>query len=169
MTLQTINSFLAQNGLLCIFIIVLLEYMNLPGFPAGIILPAAGIWTSATRSSLFMALLVSVAAGLIGSILLYLLGLYGGEFFIDKYTKRFPKHKASIDKAFDFIRRKGNGGLFISKLIPMVRTIISIPAGVIRMDFKEYIFYSALGILLWNGGFIAAGYFLGEKAFQLLG
>lgn len=168
MTPQTINSFLAQYGLLCIFVIVLLEYMNLPGFPAGIILPAAGMWTSATKASLLMALLVSVAAGLIGSLLLYLAGRFGGEFLVDKYIKRFPKQKASIDKTFDFIRRKGKAGIFIGKLIPMARTIISIPAGLMRMDIKEYILYSTLGILVWNGGFIAAGYFLGEKAFQLL-
>ena len=59
-------------------------------------------------------------------------------------------------------------GIFISKLIPMIRTIISIPAGVIRMNFVKYTISSALGIFVWNFFLIGAGYVMGDQVFQLL-
>ena len=67
-----------------------------------------------------------------------------------------------IEGKMEFLRSKGNLGVFISKLIPMVRTLISIPAGVIRLNFLEYSIYSALGILIWNGAFMSAGYIFGD-------
>lgn len=61
-----------------------------------------------------------------------------------------------------FLREKGGVGIFVSKLIPMVRTLISIPAGVIRMDLTRYIVSSTLGITVWNLIFVGGGYFFGE-------
>lgn len=85
------------------------------------------------------------------------------------YVKRFPKQQQAIDRNFEIIRQKGCVGIFISKLIPMVRTLISIPAGVLRIDFVKYTISSALGICIWNFFFVGAGYLMGEKVFELLG
>ena len=60
-------------------------------------------------------------------------------------------------------------GVFVGKLLPMVRTIVSIPAGVVKMDLMKYTVSSACGILIWNFAFIGAGYVLGDQVFQLLG
>ena len=59
--------------------------------------------------------------------------------------------------------------VFISRLIPVARTIIAIPAGVLKMDFLKYTIYSACGIFIWNGVFISAGYILGEGIFKYIG
>lgn len=85
------------------------------------------------------------------------------------YVKRFPKQQQAIDRNFEIIRQKGCVGIFISKLIPMVRTLISIPAGVLRIDFVKYTISSALGICIWNFFFVGTGYLMGEKVFELLG
>ena len=66
------------------------------------------------------------------------------------------------------LREKGGAGVFVSKLLPMVRTLISIPAGVVRMDFRVYTVSSAMGVFLWNLVFIGAGYFFGEAAINVL-
>lgn len=66
------------------------------------------------------------------------------------------------------LREKGGIGVFVSKLLPMVRTIISIPAGMVRMDFMIYTVSSVLGIFLWNLVFVGAGYFFGEAALHVL-
>lgn len=166
MTLEIVMQYFARYGGIAIFVIVLLEYLNLPGFPAGVIMPLAGVWAAKGNINFIIALLITVAAGLLGSLLLYLLGYKGGELFLSKYMKKFPKQKAAIDKNLELIRKKGCIGIFFSKLIPMVRTIISIPAGVLKINIWEYIVSSTLGILVWNLFFVGAGYYLGDAVFQ---
>ncbi|SCJ93396.1 SNARE associated Golgi protein [uncultured Clostridium sp.] len=162
MDVNGVISYLSHYGMIFLFIVILLEYLNLPGFPAGIILPVAGIWVANSNHSFITALIISVLAGLIGSCVLYGLGLFGGEFLLKKYVNKFPKQGKYIEEKIEFLRSKGNVGVFVSKLIPMVRTLISIPAGVIRLNFLEYSLYSALGILIWNGAFMSAGYLFGD-------
>lgn len=166
MTLEIVMQYFARYGGIAIFVIVLLEYLNLPGFPAGVIMPLAGVWAAKGNINFMIALLITVAAGLLGSLLLYLLGYKGGELFLSNYIKKFPKQKAAVDKNLDLIRKKGCIGIFFSKLIPMVRTIISIPAGVLKINIWEYIVSSTLGILVWNLFFVGAGYYLGDAVFQ---
>lgn len=169
MTTDLLTTYFTQYGAAAIFVIVLLEYMNLPGFPAGIIMPLAGVWAAKGNIHFVSAILITVAAGLLGSWILYAFGLKGGELFLNKYKERFPKQKAAIDKNFEIIRKKGFAGIFIAKLIPMVRTLISIPAGVLRMNFLKYTVSSALGILVWNLVFVGAGYVMGDAVFSYLG
>ena len=160
--------YLEAYGGIAVFVIVLLEYMNLPGFPAGIIMPMAGIWAAQGGMSFFMAMVLSVSAGLIGSWILYFLGRLGGNVFLKAYLKRFPKQQPAIDRTFAILRDKGFWGIFISKLIPMVRTLISIPAGVLEMEFGMYTISSILGIFVWNFIFVGAGYVFGDQVLSFL-
>ena len=114
------------------------------------------------------AIAISVLAGEVGSWILYFLGMYGGNAFLKIYLKRFPKHKPAFERTFDLIRRKGFYGIFISKLIPMVRTLISIPAGVLKMEFIKYSIASFLGVTLWNTLFVGAGYIIGEPILKIV-
>lgn len=113
-------------------------------------------------------MIVTVAAGLVGSLLLYALGRFGGEVFLNKYYKKFPKQQNMIEEKMEYIRQKGCVGIFISKLLPAIRTIISIPAGVIRMDLRKYIISSTLGIIVWNFVFVGAGYFFGDRVISMI-
>ncbi len=160
--------YISQYGIIFIFFIVFLEYLNIPGIPGGIILPLAGMWASNSGVNIFIVLGISVIAGVIGSWVLYFLGRRGGNFFIEKYTRKFPKHKPIINKSMDKLRVYGNLGVFLCKFIPTVRTLISIPAGVLKLDFVKYTVYSTLGILIWNGVFIGAGYMFGDTVLQVL-
>ncbi len=164
-----ISEFFTKYGGIAIFIIVLLEYLNLPGFPAGIIMPLSGIMAAQGKINFFLVMLITVFAGLIGSLALYFLGLKGGTLFLNAYLKRFPKQREGLEKNMEWVRRKGMIGVFLAKLIPMVRTIVSIPAGVLKMPLSKYIISSTLGILIWNFVFIGAGYLLGDKVFTMLG
>lgn len=167
MDIQSLTYFFMQYGAIFIFVVVLLEYLNLPGFPAGIIMPLAGVLAARGEINFFLTIAISVGAGLLGSWMLYLLGRVSGGIFLKSYLKRFPKQEAVIEKNLEFLRKKGAFGVFISKLIPMVRTIISIPAGMIKMDFITYSISSALGIFIWNFVLIGAGYFMGDAALSL--
>lgn len=84
------------------------------------------------------------------------------------YFKKFPKHQNVIEEKMEMLREKGSMGVFISKLLPMVRTIISIPAGMVQMNFLKYTVSSVLGIFVWNLVFVGAGYFFGESAIRVL-
>lgn len=168
MNIQTLTNYFLEYGAFFIYLIVLLEYLNLPGFPAGLIMPLAGIWAAKGEISFPMVMLLSVAAGLTGSWALYLLGRTGGGKLMDFYLRKFPKQRPVIEEKMLMLREKGSIGVFVSKLLPMVRTIISIPAGMVKMDFVKYTVSSCCGIFLWNLVFVGAGYFFGETAIRLL-
>lgn len=167
MSVQVLTHYFTQYGAIFVFVIVLLEYMNLPGFPAGVIMPLAGIWSAKGAISFPLVMVLSVAAGLLGSWILYFLGRLGGDAFFRFYTGKFPGQKALIEKNLEALRRKGAAGVFLGKLIPMMRTLISIPAGMISMEFGKYTLSSALGVLVWNTVFIGAGYFLGDAVWSI--
>ena len=168
MSIETVTLYFTRYGAIAIFIIVLLEYMNLPGFPAGIIMPLSGIWAAKGNINFPVVMLITLAAGLLGSWILYALGRIGGNILLEKYLQKFPKHREPIEKNFEIIRRRGCLGIFISKLIPMVRTLVSIPAGVLKIDFLKYTLSSAMGVFVWNLVFVGAGYFLGDAVLTYL-
>lgn len=167
MNVQALTQYFLEYGAFFIYLIVLLEYLNLPGFPAGVIMPLAGIWAAKGEISFPLVILISVGAGLTGSWALYFLGRFGGTKILGFYFKKFPKQKPMIEEKIQMLREKGGAGVFVSKLLPMVRTLISIPAGMVRMNFAVYTVSSVLGIFLWNLAFVGAGYFFGEAAIQL--
>lgn len=168
MNVQELTQYFSQYGAIVVFLIVLLEYMNLPGFPAGIIMPLAGIWAAKGNVSFLAVLSLSVAAGLLGSWALYFLGRLGGDPFFRFYVKKFPKQKDLIERNLEVLRKKGAYGVFISKLVPMLRTLISIPAGMISLNFGSYTVSSLLGVFVWNLVFVGVGYYFGDSVWSLL-
>ena len=117
MDANSLLDYLSQYGIVFIFIIIFLEYLNLPGLPAGIIMPVAGLWVSRGNMNFLIVVILSVVAGLIGSWCLYFLGFYGGNFLLEKYTTKFPKQKQYIENILEYLRSKGDKGVFISRLI----------------------------------------------------
>ena len=94
MDIHELTQYFLQYGAFFIYLIVLLEYMNLPGFPAGVIMPLSGIWAAQGEISFPVVMILTVAAGLTGSWLLYLLGRFGGNKLLGFYFRKFPKHRA---------------------------------------------------------------------------
>jgi len=162
MDLNAVSMYFQQYGAAAVFVIVLLEYCNLPGFPAGILMPLAGVWAAQGNLGFWTAIGLSVAAGLLGSVILYGIGRCGGQIFLNAYLKKFPSHRGGIERTLDTVRQRGSWGVFISKLIPMVRTVISIPAGVLRMPLRSYLLSTLAGVFVWNFVFVGAGYIGGE-------
>lgn len=168
MNVEIIMQYFVDYGAVAIFVIVLLEYLNLPGFPAGIIMPLAGIWAARGGLNFFVTMMITISAGLLGSVILYGLGRGGGELFLNWYYRRFPRQRAVIEERINYLRQKESVGIFVSKLVPMMRTLISIPAGAIKMNFGNYVISSALGVAVWNLMFVGAGYLFGDKVLALL-
>lgn len=161
MDIQTVLNYFTQYGLIFLFVIVFLEYMNLPGLPAGIIMPAAGILIAGRDMNFITALIVSVLAGLLGSYILYFIGYFLGKPVLDKFYQKYQKLRPSINKAISYTEKHGSKGVFIARLIPVARTLISLTVGTMRMNFLSFTIYSILGITIWNSVFIYAGYAFG--------
>lgn len=157
-----IEEFIINYGLISIFIIVALEYANLP-LPSELVLPLIGIFAFEYDMNFIQVLTASVLGGLSGSIINYYLGLKLGKPLIDMLATRFPSTKKSIRASYSWIKKYDKSSIMISRLIPVARTFISIIAGVIKMNIIAFIIYSTIGISLWNLILISAGYILSDK------
>ena len=159
--INNILQYIGQYGYIFLAIIVFLEYLNLPGFPAGIIMPAAGILVKSDGLNFIYTLIISVISGLLGSFILYALGHYCGRPLLNKLQNRFPKSNKAIDKTYKYMDRYGNVGIAIARVIPVARTLISLVAGTFNVEFIKFTLYSIIGITIWNFIFIYAGYAFG--------
>lgn len=153
-----IVEYILKYGLIFLFLVVYLEYLNLQGLPGGVILPAIGVLIANNKYNFFGVFIISVLAGLLGSITLYYVGYYVGNPLLEWIKNKFPKTKVSIEKVYAFSKRFGNKGVFICRLLPVVRTIVSLISGTLKEDIIGFTIYSALGIGIWNLLFILGGY-----------
>ena len=149
--------FLNDYGLLFVFSIVFMEYLNLPGFPSGVIMPVLGVWSVYSGHPFILILGVSVIAGVLGSLILYYVGKFGGKPLLKKLYAKHPKTGVKMKNIQDKMNINSGKTVFFAKLIPVVRTLIGFPAGVSNMKVSKYLVFSALGIVIWNGVFIVSG------------
>ena len=157
-----IEEFIKNYGLLSVFIIVMLEYANLP-LPSEIVLPVVGIFAFEYNIDFIQVLVVSVLGGILGSVINYYLGLKLGKPFIETLATKFPKTKKSIKSSYLWIKKYDKRSIMLSRLVPVARTFISIVAGVVKMNIIAFIIYSTIGISIWNLLLISAGYLLGDN------
>lgn len=159
---HSINQFIQDVGYPGLLLLITLESTLVP-VPSELVMPFAGFLASQHLFSLPMVLLVNTAGALIGSTISYFIGLYAGRPFLDRYGKYFLIRKHDIEKTAAFFERRGGVTVFFARFIPVVRHIISVPAGVARMRFDLFAALTAAGATIWGGALILLGYFLGEN------
>lgn len=162
--LEAYLGFLETYGTGAIFILVFMEHLNLPGLPAAVVLPLAGLWAAQANLSFLAAILITTLAGLAGCVILYGVGWLVGPVILGFFKDKFPRQAPRIDRAVDYVHQRGGPGVCIGRIIPVLRTIISIPAGMLHMPLPVYLLFSSLGVFLYNLAFVSAGYFLGQPA-----
>ena len=160
-SIQMVIEYFARYGLIFVFIIIFLEYLNFPGLGAAIIMPAIGVAAAKAGISFFLALLISVIAGALASYILFGISYWFGKPILTKIYNRFPNSRKSIDKICLYIENYGDKGVLIIRLVPAVRTLIPFVAGMFRMNIIKFSIYSTIGIAIWNAAFIYAGYAFG--------
>ncbi|MFI6095609.1 DedA family protein [Lentzea sp. NPDC051213] len=139
-----------------------------PPVPSEVILPLAGFTAGQGRISLLAAILWTTAGSVAGALVLYGLGAWLGLERMRKIADRLPFVTASdVDKADEWFDRHGTKAVFLGRMVPVVRSLISIPAGVSGMPILRFTAYTAAGSLVWNTALILAGYALGEN-YQLV-
>lgn len=156
------KSLIEQYGLISIFLIVMLEYANFP-LPSEVVLPFIGIMVSKGNIDFGLALTISIIGGIVGSTINYLLGLYFGKPILKYMMKKYPKTRYSIKSSMGWMNKYGKISVMLARGIPVARTIISIPAGINKMNINIFVLYSTIGISLWNTILIFLGYILGDN------
>lgn len=156
---QEFYSLFLTYGVGIILVIMFLEHLNAPGFPAGILLPFIGYLAHRSQLSLSLAILYSIIGSVLGSILLYYIFYKGGTALSDKLKAKNKKYAKFINRAEEIVKYKNYMGVFLIRLIPMIRTISSIPAGLLKVPVWKFIIYSTLGITIFNSALIFFGYF----------
>lgn len=157
-----IIEYISLWGYWAILIGMALENACIP-IPSELIFGFAGYLVYLGRLDLTLAVTAGVVGGLIGSIIAYLVGYYGGNSFVTKYGKYILLSKSHVDLAQRWFDQYGLKATFFSRLLPVVRTFISLPAGFAKVDFTKFILYTLLGSIPWTVALIYAGKLLGEN------
>lgn len=156
--INVVLDYISKYGLIFLFGIVYLEYLSLPGVPSGVIMPAGGILVANGDYSFIFIFLISIIAGMLGSLTLYFIGYYIGNSALDWVYNKYSKTRPSIDKILNYFNKFGDKGIFICRLFPVARTLVSLIAGTTRTNIKNFIIYSVFGMAIWNSLFIIIGY-----------
>jgi membrane protein DedA with SNARE-associated domain len=157
-----ITDFISAIGYTGIFILMTLESACMP-VPSEIVMPFSGFAVQRGELNLFLVGLAGSMGCLAGSVLSYIVGYYGGRPILEKYGKYVLIKEHEIRMADRWFQRYGDKVVFIARLLPIVRTFISLPAGVARMDFKKFSVYSFIGSVPWCFALAYAGVVLGES------
>ena len=135
-----------------------------PPLPSEVILPLAGFTASRGDMSLVGAIAWTTAGSVAGALLLYLVGALLGLGRVRAVAARLPLVRvADVDRTAAWFARHGPKAVLLGRMIPIFRSLISIPAGVTRMGLPTFVILTAIGSLAWNTVFVVAGYLLGES------
>jgi membrane protein DedA with SNARE-associated domain len=158
-------------GYVGVMVAMAIESAMIP-LPSELILPFAGFLVSDPTAiepltgqpwNYWLVVIFATAGNTIGSVIAYFIGAWGGRPFLEKYGKYLLIRHHEIELADRFFQRYGSQTAFFSRLIPIVRTFISFPAGVARMHFGKFVLYSTLGAFLWSMILVQAGVVLGAN------
>ncbi len=163
------NMFFATSGLLhfivrhtyyAIFLLMTLESASLP-VPSEVVLPAMGYLAAKMNPiiNIYLGIAVAVAGSMVGITIDYSIAYFVGKEVVYKHLRTFHIKKKSLD-AFDaWFRKNGNFAVFIGRLIPLVRGLVSLPAGFAKMPIKGFYLYSFLGTVIWDVVLTLFGYY----------
>ena len=153
--------FIASWGYVAVAVLMAAENACIP-IPSELILGFAGYLIFAEKMTFLGALTAGMIGGMAGSIFAYAVGARGGRSFVDRYGRYFFIKKSHVDIAQNWFDKYGLKAVFFSRMLPVVRTFISLPAGFARVDMKMFLILTFAGALPWTALILFAGMKLGE-------
>ena len=154
-----ITAFINRTGYASVFLFMVMESMVFP-VPSEAVMPFAGFLIAEGRLSFAGVIAFSTLGSIVGSLISYWLGRYGGKPMVNRWGKYLLLDHRDLEITERFFSRRGNIAIFISRFIPVIRHLISIPAGIGRMDITTFSIYTAIGAGLWNAFLAVVGYYL---------
>ncbi|MDT9721645.1 DedA family protein [Paenibacillus sp. ClWae2A] len=131
--------------------------------PAELVLPMAGYWVYLGDMKLWLAILAGTVGGTFGPLTLYALGRYGGRPMVEKYGKYFLIRPHHLDASDKFFEKYGSGVAFYGRFVPGIRTVISIPCGMAKMNVFKFSIFTFLAMLPITSLYIYLGFKLGSQ------
>jgi membrane protein DedA with SNARE-associated domain len=163
---EFIVQFMSQSGYLGIFALMSLENI-FPPIPSELIMPLAGFTAARGELNVIGVLVAGTAGSVIGTLPWYYAGRVYGKERLKRLSCRFGRWltvaPSDIDGALCTFQRHGRKAVFFGRLLPAVRTLISIPAGIAEMPLVQFLIYSTAGSLIWTALLTAAGYLLQDQ------
>ena len=168
--MHTLQHLVTDYGYAAVFVLMALESACIP-IPSEVTMPVGGFLASAAGASaasigqlnLWVVGIMGVGGNLVGSWVAYGVGATGGRALVLRFGRYVRLNEHHLAQAEDWFTRRGEGTVFWSRLLPVVRTFISLPAGVGRMKFGRFSLYTVLGCVPWSFGLAIGGYYLGSN------
>lgn len=165
--MELIISFLSEWGYSALFVTMALENMNVP-IPSEIILGFAGFLVSQQIFSFWPTVIVATIAGVVGSLLSYWIGSTSGRLFLLKIAEKNSFTNKKLQMADAWFKKYGGLAVFTGRLLPGIRTFISLPAGISHYPLVQFVIYTIIGTIPWTLMLIYIGDLLGENWHELL-
>jgi membrane protein DedA with SNARE-associated domain len=147
-----------QHGLSAVFVLMVLESMCIP-IPSEVTMMFAGFLAHEGKMGFWEAVIVGSVANLVGSWIAWGAGYYG----VDRWLVRSPRARHHLDIATRWFERYGTPVVFFSRMLPVIRSFISLPAGIARMPLGRFSVLTLAGCIPWNAALVAAGWWAGSK------
>ena len=138
-----------------------------PPLPSELILPLAGFETSRGEFNYFLMVIAATVGSVVGALVLYYVAHFVGEHriraLVRRYGRWFQVSEADIDRADHWFDRYSTLAVLVCRCIPIIRSLVSIPAGFRRMNMAKFVIFTAIGSAVWNAALIGAGWALGDN------
>ena len=159
---RLVIGFIDSSGQVGVFILMAAESANIP-IPSEIIMPFSGFLASVGRFNFWVVVVVGALGNLAGSLVSYWIGAKGGRPILERYGKYVLINKKDFERGDRAFQKYGIKIIFWGRLIPVVRTFISLPAGISRVSLGGFTLYTFAGSLIWSGILAFIGFKLGEN------
>ncbi|HEY1406293.1 MAG TPA: DedA family protein [Spirochaetota bacterium] len=159
---EHITAFIAATGYPSVYFLMVAESMVFP-IPSEAVMPFAGFLIESGRFTFPFVILISTLGSITGSVISYYIGAFGGEPFVRRFGKYLLLNQDDLNATTRFFGRFGEITILASRFIPVVRHLISIPAGIGRMNFLRFVIYTIIGAGLWNSFLAVIGYLLRQR------
>lgn len=168
LVINFILSFISASGYLGIFLLMVLESALIP-IPSEVIMTFSGFLAYTGTFDIWLVVLVGTLGNLLGSWIAYFVGIRVGRAAILRYGRYVMLRESHLSIAENWFRRYGDKMIFLSRMTPLVRTVISLPAGISRMDLKKFSLYTFVGSIPWNIAMAYIGFILGQNWVEIEG
>ena len=158
----SISQILSDLGYAGLALLMVAETL-FPPIPSEVVLPLAGYLVQQGDFEFVPTLIASTAGSLVGAVLLEEAARHGGRPFTDRFLRFARQDPAKLDEAERWFRRRGSLVVLLGRCVPGVRSLVALPAGVLRMPRGRYVVLTIIGSTVWNAVLIGAGYVLGTQ------
>ncbi|MEN9933603.1 MAG: hypothetical protein RLZZ387_182 [Chloroflexota bacterium] len=159
-------------GYIGIALVMLLENL-VPPIPSELVMPFAGFLVAEGRLSFVGVVAAGTVGAVLGALVLYAVGMWAGEPLVRQFLRRYGRwisvSEQELDKALAAFGKRGDAIVFFGRLIPLIRSLISLPAGMHRMPLGRFLLFTTLGSAIWNASLAYAGFTLGQNWQAVLG